>query len=56
LDSSAGEIVGTPRSISLNRRLPRRSSRTIKGTQRSHNSSDAFDTGQNWPYRITPRR
>ena len=51
-----GQIVGTPRSISLNRRLPSRSSRMIKGTQRSHNSSDAFDTGQNWPYRTTPRR
>ena len=49
LESSAGEMAGTPRWISENRVLPHMSSRRTSGIQRSHSSSAVFATGQNWP-------
>ena len=50
LDSSAGDIFGTPRRRSLKCLLPSSSSRTTSMVHRSSSSSIAFATGQNWPY------
>ena len=49
LDSSAGDIFGSPRLRSLKRELPQSSSRTTSVVQRLQRISDAIDTGQNWP-------
>lgn len=55
LERSAGEQVGIPRRISLNRVLPTSSSRRMSGVQRWQITSAALDTGQNWPYPSTSR-
>src|SRR5438105_9875637 len=53
VESSAGEIRGTPRRRELKVRLPSRSSLTTSIVQRSSRSSIALATGQNWPYLLT---
>jgi MFS family permease len=47
LDSSVGDMRGTPRRNSLKCRLPVTSSRTMSNVQRSSSSSIALATGQN---------
>ena len=47
LDSSAGDISGTPRRRSLKRVLPHSSSRTTSGVHLSVSTSEAMATGQN---------
>jgi hypothetical protein len=49
-DSRLGDMSGMPRLMSTKRRLPRSSSRTTSGVQRSASTSHALATGQNWPY------
>jgi len=49
LDSSVGDISGTPRRRSLNRLEPLSSSRTTSTVQREQRISAAIATGQNWP-------
>jgi hypothetical protein len=49
LESSVGDMRGTPRRRSLNRRVPQYISRKIKGVQREQKISAAMATGQNWP-------
>ena len=49
LVSSDDDISGTPRWMSLNRRLPSTSSRITSGVQRSVSTSAVAAIGQNWP-------
>ena len=49
LESSAGDMRGTPRLRSLKRVVPQSSSRRMSGVQREQNTSAAIETGQNCP-------